>query len=443
MVDAHAATETWLRLLDTPLGAETAEWLASQRAPRELAAFGERANTVLMPAFVDAAECSAALSAAEQVLAAIKIGAARLRADVALRRHYRYAPRFDPLIDADRAPPRPVFPLRPDGYLDGRGGVKFFELNTIPGGFAASRRMSDLFLTAPILRHQALRGARFDGESPLASISSAIDSLRRADGGVCLGLVGRGEGDWEFPAQAALCTELGAEYVWAPPDEITVDRGRARFGNREVDHVVLGHPAKLGPEMASHPLMSSFLRGEPVSFLRGLGDSVLLGRKSMLALLTDEAFATSLPGELARAVRAHVPWTRVLEEQRTTDPAGQTVELLGYVRRAAEQLVLKPVSESGGAGVVLGWKASTSEWESAIQSGLTRPTVVQARVDGRTFPLPVWRDGRVEVEQRIVDFCPFLWGDGVARGVFTRSASDAGLTNVHGGGGVIGCLTVQ
>ena len=48
-------------------------------------------------------------------------------------------------------------------------------------------------------------------------------------------------------------------------------------------------------------------------------------------------------------------------------PAGQRVDLLEYVRRERESLVLKPNRSWGGEGVHVGPTVAQSDWESAIE----------------------------------------------------------------------------
>ena len=92
-----------------------------------------------------------------------------------------------------------------------------------------------------------------------------------------------------------------------------------------------------------------------------------LDQKSCFEVLTDpELGERFLTVEERQVIRRHVLWTRLLSERSTTSPDGQHVDLLEYVRRERESLVLKPNRAWGGEGVHVGPTITQSEWESAI-----------------------------------------------------------------------------
>jgi hypothetical protein len=69
-----------------------------------------------------------------------------------------------------------------------------------------------------------------------------------------------------------------------------------------------------------------------------------------------------------------VPWTRKLEERRTTKD-GRKVDLPSFVRHHREGLVLKPAHGYGGRDVLVGDETAPAEWDEAIHSGAGQPWV--------------------------------------------------------------------
>ena len=47
------------------------------------------------------------------------------------------------------------------------------------------------------------------------------------------------------------------------------------------------------------------------------------------------------------------------------------VDLLAFIRKERENLVLKPSDEYGGTGVMLGWETDESAWDAAIQAAIS------------------------------------------------------------------------
>src|ERR1700752_1111384 len=113
----------------------------------------------------------------------------------------------------------------------------------------------------------------------------------------------------------------------------------------------------------------------------------LLYKKASLAVLTDERNAPLFTEREQKAIAAHIPWTRCMEERRTHRD-GQTIDLVPWVLQNREQLVLKPNDEYGGKGIVLGWLVDDAAWHRAVVATLREPYVVQERiaVPGEPYP---------------------------------------------------------
>jgi uncharacterized circularly permuted ATP-grasp superfamily protein len=112
-----------------------------------------------------------------------------------------------------------------------------------------------------------------------------------------------------------------------------------------------------------------------------------LDQKSIFEVFTDpELAARFLTVEERQVMRRHVLWTRLVSERYTGAPSGEKIDLLEYVRRERESLVLKPNRSYGGTGVLVGPGVSQGDWDSAIERVLRDEErwVVQ-----RVAPIPV------------------------------------------------------
>ena len=166
--------------------------------------------------------------------------------------------------------------------------------------------------------------------------------------------------------------------------------------------------------------------------------------KAFFAVLTDEKNAGMFSFDEREMIQKHVPWTRVLADVQTAH-YGERIELLAYVRRERERMVLKPSDEYGGSGVTLGWETSESAWDSAIEKAISAKDgawIVQERIPIRREVFPwVKPDGSVEFRDMLVDFAPYLFR-GKLCGFLTR-LSATGLANVTSGGGQVPAFRVS
>ena len=99
-----------------------------------------------------------------------------------------------------------------------------------------------------------------------------------------------------------------------------------------------------------------------------------------------------------------------------------------------DRFVLKPDDEYGGKGIVLGWEATASEWERALQATLAEPAVIQERAPIPREPYPGLTDGRLQVIDRMLDTNPYVFYGEYVDSCMTR-LSTAALLNVSAGGG--------
>ena len=142
-----------------------------------------------------------------------------------------------------------------------------------------------------------------------------------------------------------------------------------------------------------------------------------LDHKSLWEVLADPRWKSAAPP----ALRSHLPWTRLVSDRAATLPGGRRGDLLAFVERNRERLVLKPNRSCGGDGVTIGRETSPREWSRTIERAL------RERREG-------W------VAQELLPFfakrLPFLpWKGGVSR---RRVCVNYGVFATEAGAGVVG-----
>jgi hypothetical protein len=166
--------------------------------------------------------------------------------------------------------------------------------------------------------------------------------------------------------------------------------------------------------------------------------------KAFFAFLTDEQNGTLFSHGERELIKRHIPWTRVVADVKTAH-YGEQIELLAFIRRERNNLVLKPNDEYGGTGVTLGWETDEKGWDAAIGrtlSALNGVWIVQERIPIRREVFPyIPQIGKLEFRDMLVDFAPYLFR-GKLCGFLTR-LSATGLANVTSGGGQVPAFRVH
>src|SRR5215467_436159 len=89
----------------------------------------------------------------------------------------------------------------------------------------------------------------------------------------------------------------------------------------------------------AHPLVQAY-RDRTVCVVNSFR-AELAHKKAMFGLLTDETLTAKFPAAERKAIKDHVPWTRLVAPGKTTRN-GETIELIEYIQQNRDKLVLKP-----------------------------------------------------------------------------------------------------
>jgi uncharacterized circularly permuted ATP-grasp superfamily protein len=186
-------------------------------------------------------------------------------------------------------------------------------------------------------------------------------------------------------------------------------RGRVlRRGNFEIDVVYrrLGVQEFLIRFDLAHPLVQAY-RDRAVCVVNSFR-SELAHKKAMFALLTDESLTAKFPAAERKAIREHVPWTRLVEAAKTTYQ-DRTVDLPEFIMQNRERLALKPNDDYSDLHSYFGWELDAGGWERALKQALRAPYVVQERVEPVRSVFPLWSFGHLEFREMQVDVHPHAY----------------------------------
>lgn len=217
------------------------------------------------------------------------------------------------------------------------------------------------------------------------------------------------------------------------PREVEYRQGRLYAGDFRIDviykRVLITELIERGG--MDHPVVRAVREGN-VCMVNPFRCKILY-KKTSLAVLSDERNADMFSRAELQSIRAHVPWTRTLEERQTMY-GDLPVDLVPFVLKYRERFVLKPNDDYGGRGIVLGWQTNASGWEQAVTEALASPHVIQERITIPEEPYPSIVDGKLQIYDRMLDTAPFIFKGEYVDGCLTRLSNDP-LLNVSAGGG--------
>jgi len=436
----QAAIDHYHALLTDDLAGESQAQLDAQLARRGLF-FGKRPLcTVLRPRFLTPAQYAFLQKRCTPLMTAFGKAFTAALGDAAFLQQFGLESWEYELIAAEPGfrDPSPVSRL--DAFfVHDRGGLRFTEYNAeTPAAAAYNDVLGEVFLGLPVMREFLKRFEVRPQPSRQNVMHALVDAWCQWSGGRSRPRIAIL--DWndvptwsEFVITSEYLRSQGFECTIADPAEADYRGDTLYVAGMPVDliykRVLISELIERGG--MDHPVVRA-VRDRRVCMVNPFRCKIL-HKKASLAVLSDERNTGLFTDAEQRAIAAHIPWTRRIEERHTTRN-GERIDLIPHVLEQREQLVLKPNDEYGGTGIVLGWRVDDTEWERAIARALETSHVVQERVDIPIEAYPSLVDGRVMIEDRILDTAPFIWYGSWMDGCLTRLSTES-LVNVTAGGG--------
>ncbi len=332
---------------------------------------------------------------------------------------------------------------RMDGFVHGHE-VKFVEFNgENPSSLNDQGGLNEVLSQLPEMTALAQR-YRLEQFSPAVKLLETLRATYREWGGAGepqIAIV-----DWknlptenEFILLQEYFTAQEVKAIICSPDELEYEQGQLRCGDFRIDLVfkrVLIHEflEQCGRE---HPLAQAY-RDRRVCLVNPFRCKIM-HKKASFELLTDEACESWFSAAEREAIRESVPWTRRFSDRKTTW-LGRETELLEFVTRNREKLVLKPNDDYGGRGVYVGMRLTQSEWDEAMTEALANDYIVQEAIDLHTEEFPIFGEKEWALQPMFVDTNPFLFRGKVC-GALVR-LSESPIVNVTSGGGETGFYVI-
>lgn len=443
---ATQAASAWHDRLAADAGLAEASWaqLAADLKRQDVVFGGRPLCTVLRPRLFSVDEWTRYRAQASALLGAFRAASAHAVADPAARAQFRLEEWEESLFVAaaaqnGEAPFEPLGRLDTFASADGQGfSVTEYNGETPAGPFyndAIAAAFDQLPITRVMARDWWLRPLPA-GPGTIRPLLDAWERFR----GVCsvprVAIL-----DWpEVPTQSefrlaqAQFRARGIPCEIGDPRECEFTGGVLRLRGESVDVV---YKRVLFEELVTRagletPVLQA-MRAGAVLMVNGPRGK-LLHKKTSLAVLSDERNADWFDGPMQASIRAHIPWTRVVEARRTRGPDGPEVDLLPWCAEHRERLVLKPSDAYGGHGIVLGWTVDSATWTSALAAAVQAPSIVQQRVSIPREVYPSIEGGSLALIERQVDTAPYVLDGRWVEGALSR-LSTAELLNVTAGGG--------
>jgi hypothetical protein len=277
-------------------------------------------------------------------------------------------------------------------------------------GAAWSEGLSDLFYDCPPVKEFRRRYTltRMGGKKPflnaLLKAYKMFAGAKKPNIGILEFRDPTGRSEYEIFREYFQREGFNTEIV--TPEQLEYRNGVLRSGNFNIDLIYRRISAQefLLRFTLNHPLVHAY-RDHKVCVVNSFR-SELSHKKAMFALLTDEALTAKFPLNERKAIREHLPWTRVVKAGRTSYRDETIEDLLEYIRENRETLVLRPNDDYGDLHSYIGYEHDEGSWARALREAQRSPYVVQESVKPVRTVFPMMNFGHLEFKEMQVDVQP-------------------------------------
>ncbi len=250
-------------------------------------------------------------------------------------------------------------------------------------------------------------------------------------------------GPEEFPSITRHFQSRGLTALVVDPRDLVVRRDELYCEDQPIDvlyrDTMIAELAAYEEEGADLSAMKwAFRENRVVSSIAGEFD-----HKSAFEILSDARFHPHFTATQRKMFSRYIPWTRTVRDAKTTGFRESEVDLVPFIRKNREGLVLKPNRGLGGESVVIGPFCDIGQWDEAIQTAVREPGewVVQRYVKSLVKDFPVLTaDGRCQLEEFYCVCGFYATPDGL--GILGR-ASKKRVVNVAQKGGLVSCMVLS
>ncbi len=391
-----------------------AEELHGRMESAKLSAGGRLICPFLRPNFISRRQYESLVKTGEALIGAIDRMEQMVLASPALLARLELLPAEKMLAAIDPGYQALEVAARLDTHLN-NGTLRFVQYNAdSPTGAGYADALADLFYDIPPMKEFRKRYALTKVGSRKHLLHALLKSYKQFGGtkrphiAIVEFRPAYHSGQSEYELFRDFFREEGYQVEIVSPEQLEYRNRVLRRGNFEIDLVYrrLGVQEFLIRFDLTHPLVQAY-RDRAVCVVNSFR-SELAHKKAMFGLLTDESLTGKFPVAERKAIREHVPWTRLVAATKTTYD-DKTIDLPEFISQNRERLALKPNDDYSDLHSYFGWEMDGPDWDRAIKQAMRAPYVVQERVEPVRQVFPLMSFGHMELREMQVDVHPHAY----------------------------------
>jgi len=158
----------------------------------------------------------------------------------------------------------------------------------------------------------------------------------------------------------------GFNVCMAKPEKFTFNGKELIYQDLKIKLVIFPQPLKnityFNTDLKH--VIDAFIGGKV--FIIDTFRSILASEKSLFALISDRKNHSFYNDREVKFIKKHIPWTRIVRHECTTDIEGNEVDLIDYIIANQDRLVLKKSGDIRGDHLGPAWDMNPMDWKTLV-----------------------------------------------------------------------------
>jgi len=203
----------------------------------------------------------------------------------------------------------------------------------------------------------------------------------------------------------------GFNVITAKPEEFTFNGKELTCHDTKIKLIIFPQPVRNISffNTCMKPVIEAFIEGKV--FIIDTFRSLLASEKSLFALISDRKNYSFYDDREIKFIKKHIPWTRIIRHEYTTDIDGNEVDLIDYIIANQDRLVLKKSSEITGDHVGPAWDMNPMDWKTLVSWILSSKElwVAQEKIEFNSSERYVIEDDSIKLKKIFWCVHPYIF----------------------------------
>ena len=300
---------------------------------------------------------------------------------------------------------------RLNGVFDSSGQIKFFECTAEPGSLLLGQELQDIYKKITPLNEMFKKNNITFHNNSKSNLTRFFNKYTKETNFIKskdnIAII-KPETGFGYRLYEKYLQDKGYNVFTIAPEELEFENNCIIAGNKKIDLVIISEKLNRAITKKLRQVFNIYTEGK-IRLLDYI-QSAIATEKSLMALMSDPKNHKFYNNSEISFIKKHIPWTRIIRHENTTDMEGNKIDLIEYIVKNQEKLVLKKSSSFMGGQVGPAYDMNRLDWKTLITWILVDKEywIAQEKVDFNSSERYVLDNNEINLKKFYWCINPFL-----------------------------------